>query len=103
MASGKLLAGRALRGRNGRILSDPCGRKGTTQMSDSVKLGDISALCVACGYRYTEDIDLHSRIAAEFGTRIVCPGCRDQISRKVRDKKTLQLLPGHEYRPGYKS
>ncbi len=65
-------------------------------MSDSVKPSEISALCVACGHRYTEDIDLHSRIAAEFGTKIVCPGCRDEISRKVRDKKTLKLLPGYE-------
>ncbi len=63
-------------------------------MSDSVKPGEISALCVACGHRYTEDIDLHSRIAAEFGIKIVCPSCRLEISQKVRDKKTLKLIPG---------
>ncbi len=66
------------------------------KMSDSVKPGEIAALCVACGHKYTEDIDLHRRISAEFGTKVVCPSCRLEIFQKVRDKRTLKLIPKKE-------
>ena len=51
----------------------------------------VEATCVGCGDKYTDDADLHRRLVEEFGEKVVCPGCRLEISTGHRDKKTLKV------------
>ena len=51
----------------------------------------VEAKCAGCGDHYTEDADLHRRLVEEFGKKVVCQGCRLEISTGHRDKQTLKV------------